>query len=70
MKTLLAKLAEARKALAVVAGIVAQVVALGVLSGTALHDVQAVLAVLTAVGVYAVPNKPPTVSAAPVKKTA
>lgn len=64
LKALRAKLAPARKALVAVAGVAAQLVALGVLSGSALHYAQVVLAVLTAAGVYAAPN---SVKAAPVK---
>ena len=45
-----ALVAKFRVAAAVVAGFAAQVVALNVLSGTALHVVQAVLAVATLLG--------------------
>lgn len=60
--------AEIRKTLTALVGLVAQVVALGVLSGTALHWAQLVLAGATAVGVYVVPNgtKAPTPAAPPV----
>ena len=51
-----AHVAPARKALVAVAALAAQVIALGVLHGTALHYVQVGLAALAAVGVYAVPN--------------
>ena len=48
-----ALLAKFRTVAAVVAGFAAQVVALNVLSGTALHVVQAVLAIATIVGAHA-----------------
>lgn len=48
-----ALLAKFRTVAAVVAGFAAQVVALNILSGTALHVVQAVLAVATIVGAHA-----------------
>lgn len=66
MKKVLAFVASARKALVAVVGVVAQLVAVGVLSGSALHWAQVVLAALAAAGVYAVPNKP-AAKAAPVK---
>ena len=50
LKALLIKF---RTVATVVAGFAAQVVALGVLNGTALHVVQAVLAVATVVGAHA-----------------
>jgi hypothetical protein len=50
------KLAEARKTLVAVLGVVAQAVSLGVLHGAALHGAQVVLAVATAAGVWAAPN--------------
>ena len=49
-------LGQARKALVAVLGVLGQVIALGILHGTALHDVQVVVAALTAVSVYLVPN--------------
>lgn len=61
-------LANLRKALVAVAGLVGQVAALGLLHGSAQHIVQVVLGALAAVGVYAVPNtsKPaPATPAAP-----
>lgn len=54
----LPSLAEMRKAGAAVGGVAAMLIAQGVLHGTAEHVVEAVLAVLTAVGVYQVPNGP------------
>ena len=48
-----ALVAKFRVAAAVVAGFAAQIVALNVLSGTALHVVQAVLAVATLLGAQA-----------------
>jgi hypothetical protein len=48
-----------RKAVAALAGLAAQVVAAGVLSGSAQAWAQLVLATLTAVGVYLVPNGTP-----------
>ena len=54
----LPKLAEVRKVAVAVVGVVAQVVALGLLHGTALHWAQVVVAAATAVGVYGVPNAP------------
>lgn len=47
---------EFRKAQVALAGVVGQVVAAGVLHGTAQAWAQIVLAVVTAAGVYAVPN--------------
>jgi len=55
----LPKLAEVRKSVAGAVGLVAQVVAAGVLSGTALHVAQAVLAIAAVAGVYVVPNDNP-----------
>jgi hypothetical protein len=52
-----ARFAEARKTVVAVLGVVAQAVSLGVLHGAALHDAQIVLAVATAAGVWAAPNK-------------
>ena len=46
----------ARKFVVAASGAVAQVIALGVLHGTALHDAQIALSVLTALGVYLTPN--------------
>lgn len=54
----LPKLAQVRKAAVAVLGLVAQAVALGVLSGTPLHYAQVILAAATALGVYIAPNKP------------
>lgn len=45
-----------RKALVALAGVLAQVIAVGVLDGQALHWANVALAVLTAAGVYQVPN--------------
>lgn len=64
VRAVASKLSAARKAVVAVAGVAAQLVALGVLSGSTLHYVQVGLAVLTAAGVYAAPNK---AKAAPVK---
>jgi len=55
----LPKVTEVRKALVAAVGLVAQVVAAGVLTGTALHAAQAVLAVAALAGVYTVPNDQP-----------
>ena len=52
----LPKLAEVRKAVVAAVGLVAQIVAAGVLTGTVLHVAQAVLAVAALAGVYAAPN--------------
>jgi hypothetical protein len=52
------RIASVRKAAVAVGGVVGQAVALGVLHGDALHWAQIVLAALTAVGVYQVPNSP------------
>lgn len=54
----LPNLAELRKAAVAVVGVVTQLIALGVLHGTALHVAQAVLSAATAAGVWVVPNKP------------
>lgn len=48
-----------RKAIVAVVGGAAELVALGVLHGTALAVAQAVVAVATAAGVYTVPNVAP-----------
>jgi hypothetical protein len=53
------KLSEVRKALVALVAVVAQVVAWGVLSGTALTWAQLVIAVAAAAGVYTVPNAKP-----------
>jgi hypothetical protein len=45
------------KALVAVIGVLAQLVALGVLHGDALHYANVVIAVATALGVYHMPNK-------------
>ena len=64
----LPKLAEVRKVVAFVVGMVAQAVALGVVNGGPLHIIQVVLAVATGAGVYAAPNAPKAAKpAAPVK---
>lgn len=55
----LARLAEFRKGLVSVAGLLGQLIALGVLHGTALHWAQIILAALTAIGVVAASNAPP-----------
>lgn len=52
-------LSEVRKVLAAVAGIAAILVAQGVLHGTVQNVVETALAVLTAAGVYQVPNADP-----------
>lgn len=52
----LPKLAQVRKALVALAGAVAQVVALGVVHGQALHWATVVIAVATVLGVHQVPN--------------
>ena len=49
-------MSQVRKALVAVAGVVAQVVAAGVLSGSAQAWAQIVLAAVTAAGVYLAPN--------------
>lgn len=54
-----AKLARYRKAVAPAVGAVGQLVALGVLHGTALHVAQAVLALATFAGVVASPENAP-----------
>ena len=54
-------IAEIRKGLAALAGIVALLVAQGVLTGTAERWAEVVLSVLTVVGVYGVPNARPPV---------
>lgn len=56
MKRVRVFLVEARKAAVAVAGVAAQAIALGVLSGRALDYATAVVSVATALGVYAVPN--------------
>lgn len=55
-------LANLRKTLVAVAGLIGQVAALGLLHGSAQHIAQIVLAGLAAVGVYAVPNGKPALS--------
>ena len=50
--------ADARKALVALVAAAGELTALGVLHGTAQHYVTVAIAVLTAVGVYAVPNAP------------
>lgn len=50
-------LGEVRKTAVAVAGLVGQLLALGLLHGTAEHVAQVVLAVATAAGVYGVTNK-------------
>jgi hypothetical protein len=52
-------LAECRKLLAAVVGLAGEAVATGVLHGRAEQVCQAVIAVGTVLGVYAVPNAPP-----------
>ncbi len=52
-------LAECRKAVAALVGVVAMVVSSGVLTGQALTVCEAILAFATALGVYAVPNRAP-----------
>jgi uncharacterized membrane protein YdbT with pleckstrin-like domain len=59
------RLAELRKAVAAASGLLAQVIELGVLNGTALHWTQTASGVLAALLVYLVPNAPK--KAAPVK---
>ncbi|MDP9102185.1 MAG: hypothetical protein M3N21_08590 [Actinomycetota bacterium] len=54
-----ARLGEYRKGLVALVTLLGQILALGVLSGNALHYAQLALAVLTAVGVVLVPNDPP-----------
>lgn len=53
------RLAEYRKGITAVVGGVAELVALGVLHGTALAVAQAVIAAATAAGVVRLPNKAP-----------
>ncbi|MGZ4542072.1 MAG: hypothetical protein ACXVXI_02875 [Mycobacteriaceae bacterium] len=55
---MLTKIKPFKKTAAAVAGFVAEAVASGLLSGTALHWAQAVLAVATVVGVYQAKNEP------------
>lgn len=50
------RIAEIRKTLVALAGLITQAVALGVLHGEALHWAQLVLAALTAAGVFLAPN--------------
>ena len=45
------------KALVAVLGVVAQLIAIGAIQGTALHYAQIVIAVATALVVYQTPNK-------------
>jgi hypothetical protein len=52
-------LSEARKAIVAVLGVAATAVANGLITGTAVKWVSVAIAVATALGVYAVPNKPP-----------
>lgn len=58
------RLAEFRKGIVAVAGLLGQVIALGVLHGTALHWAQVALAAVTALGVVLATNDDPP---APVK---
>lgn len=55
----MAKLAQYWKALPAVAGVIAQLIALGLLTGSALHYAQIILSVLTAIGVVAAPKNAP-----------
>jgi hypothetical protein len=57
MKIKLPKPAEMRKAIVAVVGVVAQAIALGILSGDALHWAQVIVALATAVGVYGIRNE-------------
>jgi hypothetical protein len=50
------EVAKVRKAAIAGVAVVGQVVALGVLHGTALHYAEGILAAAAAVGVYVVPN--------------
>jgi len=59
------RLAEYRKGLVALVGVLGQLVTLGVLSGTALHVATVVLAVLTAAGVVGVTNADPLPEALP-----
>lgn len=52
-----AEVAKARKAGVAVGGALAEIVALNVLHGPAQHYAEAALALLTALGVYRVPNE-------------
>lgn len=52
----LPSVAEVRKAAAALAGVIGQVVALGLLHGTALHYAQVAIAVATFVSVFVIPN--------------
>ena len=54
----LPKPAQIGKAIAALVGVAAQLVALGVLHGTALYVVSGFIAVATVSGVYRVPNRP------------
>jgi hypothetical protein len=54
----LPKIAQVRKALVGAAGVLAQVIELGVIHGSALHYAQVASGVLAAVLVYVVPNQP------------
>jgi hypothetical protein len=53
------KLAQYWKALPAIAGVIAQLIAVGALSGTSLHYAQVILAALTALGVVFVPANAP-----------
>lgn len=55
----LPKPGEVRKLAVAALGIVAQIVAAGVLTGAVLHSAQAVLAIAASAGVYKVPNDKP-----------
>lgn len=59
-------LPEIRKALVAVAGVLAQVIELGVLHGSVLHYAQVASGAVAAVLVYVVPNGRTAVPAAPV----
>jgi hypothetical protein len=57
---MITKLAQAKKALIAVVGIIAQAVSLGVFSGAVLAWAQVIIAAATALGVYTVKNAPST----------
>lgn len=56
MTTFLAYVAWLRKGVVTVLGVIAQLISLGVLSGSALHWAQIIIAAATAVGVISIPN--------------
>jgi hypothetical protein len=55
---MVATIARYRKFAAALAGVVGQLIAANVLTGSSLHYAQVALAILTALGVVGVPNAP------------